>query len=258
MSYFKHTEETSYVLDAQGNVLHVGRKFVEKRGAEFFVDLVTLEEERNALIIKPGTLVIDFDAADVEPTPVKKDPGTHEPYQKPPVTLVVGCQNQGSRNGSAIKRIILHYTTAREPEGSVAWFLDPDSKVSAHYIVDRKGKVWQVVHDSDKAWHAGADNPDSIGIEHCAAMGDKLTAVQEQTTVALQKWLCAAYNINPFTNITAHRFAPHNIGLTDCPGSLWETESELKAWVKVHFADFKVTPKALVNSLVTAVGKVFK
>jgi len=51
---------------------------------------------------------------------------------------------------------------------AVRWFQDPRAKVSAHYVVDGEGRVWQQVRERDVAWHAGNGdvNRRSVGIEH--------------------------------------------------------------------------------------------
>lgn len=50
--------------------------------------------------------------------------------------------------------IIIHKT-----EGSfkscINWFADPNSRVSAHYVIDLDGKTIQMVDENDTAWHAG-------------------------------------------------------------------------------------------------------
>lgn len=47
----------------------------------------------------------------------------------------------------------------------VNWLCREDGDTSAHYVVSA-GRVTQIVHDYDRAWHAGrAGNPRSIGIE---------------------------------------------------------------------------------------------
>lgn len=50
---------------------------------------------------------------------------------------------------------------------------DPASEVSAHYLIARDGRLWQLVDEAMRAWHAGAGdwagaadvNSRSIGIE---------------------------------------------------------------------------------------------
>ncbi|CAF1016476.1 unnamed protein product [Didymodactylos carnosus] len=59
--------------------------------------------------------------------------------------------NRG-RSGHAIKAIVLHGTAGG---GTVQWFLNPASKVSAHYVVEQDGRVVQMVSEDDTAWHAG-------------------------------------------------------------------------------------------------------
>jgi N-acetylmuramoyl-L-alanine amidase-like protein len=63
--------------------------------------------------------------------------------------------------------IVLH-TTVGTKEAAAARFLDPNSQVSAHYIVGLDGSVTQMVSEANAAWHAGTEamNLDSIGIEH--------------------------------------------------------------------------------------------
>jgi N-acetylmuramoyl-L-alanine amidase len=63
--------------------------------------------------------------------------------------------------------IVLHYTAGITTESAVQWFMMPESKVSAHYIIGRTGDVVQMVLNTDIAWHAGVwdINMKSIGIE---------------------------------------------------------------------------------------------
>lgn len=69
--------------------------------------------------------------------------------------------------------IVLHYTGMAAADQAVRWLADPRSKVSCHYVVDERGRVTQMVAESQRAWHAGAShwagntdiNSASIGIE---------------------------------------------------------------------------------------------
>jgi hypothetical protein len=162
-----------------------------------------------------------------------KLPGTTAPM-KPP-TEFVQSPNRSSRNGAAIKRIIMHYTTSRNADGTISWFKDPVSQRSAHYLVARTGKIYQMVSDNEKAWHARTANRDSIGIEHSAAPGDTLTDEQARASAALLRWLLAEYHL-PKSAVTGHRHTPENLGSTDCPHSLFGERSEeaLRAWVTAN------------------------
>lgn len=39
--------------------------------------------------------------------------------------------------------------------GSIAWFKNPTSKASAHYMISKEGEITRMVKDTDMAWHAG-------------------------------------------------------------------------------------------------------
>lgn len=69
--------------------------------------------------------------------------------------------------------VVIHFTGGDSVSGALNWFLNPASKVSAHFIVGKGGEVVQCVSLKDVAWHAGVSewkgrkwlNRYSIGIE---------------------------------------------------------------------------------------------
>lgn len=69
--------------------------------------------------------------------------------------------------------VILHQTTNDNAEHALRTLTDPLKKVSAHYLVDRDGGIYQLVDERARAWHAGESfwggqsdlNSASIGIE---------------------------------------------------------------------------------------------
>ena len=46
--------------------------------------------------------------------------------------------------------------------GTIAWFLNPASRVSAHWVVGQDGCVTQMVSELDTAWHAGVVSSNSV------------------------------------------------------------------------------------------------
>jgi AmpD protein len=52
------------------------------------------------------------------------------------------------------KAAVLHHTSGSYA-GSVAWCLNPDSKVSYHCIVKRDGERTILASDNQRTWHAG-------------------------------------------------------------------------------------------------------
>jgi N-acetylmuramoyl-L-alanine amidase len=72
-----------------------------------------------------------------------------------------------------ISMLVLHYTGMRDAASAIARLVDPEAKVSAHYLIAEDGQVIRMVPEERRAWHAGrsfwrgvADvNSASIGIE---------------------------------------------------------------------------------------------
>jgi N-acetylmuramoyl-L-alanine amidase len=69
--------------------------------------------------------------------------------------------------------LVLHYTGMRTGPEALERLCDPDAKVSAHYLVEEDGRVFRLVAEERRAWHAGVSywrgrrnvNGESIGIE---------------------------------------------------------------------------------------------
>ena len=80
--------------------------------------------------------------------------------------------NHGDRFGP-IDILLLHYTGMPDDEQALAWLRNPESKVSSHYFVHKNGRVFRLVPEDRRAWHAGLSlwagesdiNSRSIGIE---------------------------------------------------------------------------------------------
>ncbi len=69
--------------------------------------------------------------------------------------------------------LLLHYTGVATAAQAIDWLSRPESKVSAHYVIDEAGVITQLVAEDMRAWHAGAAvwageadiNSASVGIE---------------------------------------------------------------------------------------------
>ncbi len=69
--------------------------------------------------------------------------------------------------------IVLHYTGMQTGAAALERMCDPQSKVSAHYMIEEDGRVFQLAPEERRAWHAGVSfwkgerdvNAVSIGIE---------------------------------------------------------------------------------------------
>ncbi|MFY9287808.1 MAG: N-acetylmuramoyl-L-alanine amidase [Alphaproteobacteria bacterium] len=69
--------------------------------------------------------------------------------------------------------ILLHYTGMPTGDEALQRLCDPKAKVSAHYLIEEDGRIFKLVDEAKRAWHAGQGfwkgitdiNSASIGIE---------------------------------------------------------------------------------------------
>ncbi len=69
--------------------------------------------------------------------------------------------------------IVLHYTGMETGAAALERLCDPAAKVSSHYLVEEDGRIFSLVDEERRAWHAGRShwrgitdvNSASIGIE---------------------------------------------------------------------------------------------
>jgi hypothetical protein len=104
------------------------------------------------------------------------------------------------RDGNDIRYIVIH-NTEESYDSAIARFQDPHRGVSAHYLIrSSDGRVTQLVHTSDIAYHAGNYwfNMHSIGIEHEGVLVDGArwyTEPMYQASARLVRHLAARYHI---------------------------------------------------------------
>lgn len=120
--------------------------------------------------------------------------------------------NHGNRKGTGIDAIILHDTISETAESAISWFQNKESAVSAHYVVDRSGQVYQCVDTGRAAWHAGESNlwnqPDcnrySVGVELVSTGKNGYTDEQILSLILLCVDLCFEFHI-PLNRIVGHK-----------------------------------------------------
>ncbi|MFY0596220.1 MAG: N-acetylmuramoyl-L-alanine amidase [Cognatishimia sp.] len=77
------------------------------------------------------------------------------------------------REGATPSLIVLHYTAMASAKAACKTLCNPETEVSAHYLISSKGQIEQLVQEDMRAWHAGVGqwgeitdvNSHSIGIE---------------------------------------------------------------------------------------------
>lgn len=164
--------------------------------------------------------------------------GSNNPDAKPAIKQFIQSPNRSSRNGAVINMVVMHCTEA-SLTSTLNTFKDgsPDGRqVSAHYVIDRNGEIYQMVIDSERANHCRGANSNSIGIEHVASMIQPLAAAQSAASAALVRWLLQQYDI-PSSRVFGHDFAPtYTGGGTTCPDALFgeHTQQAVQDWVNAN------------------------
>jgi len=73
--------------------------------------------------------------------------------------------NFSSRNGARVDLLVLHDAEGAYA-GTIDWFAQRQSKVSAHFVIKEDGsEATQMVDLADKAWHCVQFNSRSVGFE---------------------------------------------------------------------------------------------
>jgi N-acetyl-anhydromuramyl-L-alanine amidase AmpD len=121
--------------------------------------------------------------------------------------------------------VVLHITSGPTASSAINTFIASvhPNRVSAHFVIDRDGTVFQLLPLSDTAWHATEVNGHSVGIEHAAIPGTLMaTEAQYQASAKLVAWLCLQLNV-PCTqqHIQEHNQAsPADRHFLCCSGAL--------------------------------------
>ena len=159
--------------------------------------------------------------------------GSANENMKPPVITEFRSPNHSSRNTAVIDMIVAHCTEG-SLNSAINTFRDPGGRqVSAHYVIDRDGKIYQMVDDDRRANHCAGANVNSIGIEHVGSETQALAPEQEAASARLIQWLMAQYNI-PAERVFGHDFAPGRQTNTSCPDHLFgpgHSQDLVRAWI---------------------------
>lgn len=134
------------------------------------------------------------------------------------------------RAGKNINKIVVHHNAGTLTIKG-CYDVWQEREASAHYQVEREGRIGQLVHDKDTAWHAGdwEVNTTSIGIEHANQTLGPTWTVSKETIDAgahLVAALCHFYKLGVpewGKNVFQHK----DFSSTSCPGALATTQKDL-------------------------------
>ncbi|MFI2083100.1 N-acetylmuramoyl-L-alanine amidase [Streptomyces rubiginosohelvolus] len=133
------------------------------------------------------------------------------------------AENFAAGRTATVNKVVVHVTQGSYA-GSISWFQNPASQVSAHYVIrSSDGEVTQTVRDKDTAWHARSANSSSVGIEHEGWVDEPawFTDAMYRSSAALTSHLSAKFGIpKDRAHIVGHSEVPGN-DHTD-PGPHWD------------------------------------
>ena len=122
--------------------------------------------------------------------------------------------NFDKRDNKKISYIILHYTALPSIDESINFLCKAENKVSCHYIISQNGKIYNLVDEKNRAWHAGQSkwlterdlNSTSIGIELDFSPNhnnNKFSKLLISALIVLTQYLKKKYNVDK-KNILGH------------------------------------------------------
>ncbi|MDD2621065.1 MAG: N-acetylmuramoyl-L-alanine amidase, partial [Syntrophomonadaceae bacterium] len=141
------------------------------------------------------------------------------------------------RKGRKIIAIVNHITAGLMP-GTLSWLRNPAAKASSHYLITKKGEIYQLVKDEDSAWHAGivkqpdwslydGTNPNhyTLGIEHEALAGEGLTDEQYEASLSLHRELIKKWGIWPDRDHIIGHYRIDSVDRKNDPGTAFPWHS---------------------------------
>ena len=161
-------------------------------------------------------------------------------------------------SGQRIDTLILHYTGMPDNKEALERLCHPDTKVSAHYFITETGKLYQLVADRHRAWHAGIScwrgkaqlNDNALGIEITNPGHDHgyypFPKTQMDVVITLSQYLVKTYAI-PARNVIGHSdIAPSR---KKDPGELfdWELLAQHGVGLWPEIRPFSPTSELLIH-----------
>lgn len=126
------------------------------------------------------------------------------------------------KNNISPNLIIIHYTAMQDEFEAIEHLLDSSNKVSCHFLINKKGSIYNLVDLDKRAWHAGLSywknytdiNSRSIGIELDNSgplnRNENFTLIQTKSLIKLitylkKKYLISNHDILGHSDISPYR-----------------------------------------------------
>jgi len=165
------------------------------------------------------------------------------------VELFLSPNHDERGNGQPVDTIVIHYTCLDFVE-SIDHLSSLKTGVSTHYVIDRDGKLIQMVPVNRRAWHAGVTELDGRGDVNGRSVGVDLVFVpskdgryeeaQYRTLIALVEVLVSELPILP-DHVVGHEHVARPIGRKQDPGPCFD-------WGRLYGALGVESPPPLIVS----------
>lgn len=144
----------------------------------------------------------------------------------PGATWIGPTDNRTRGAMTEVHGLVLHIQDGTET-GTEAWFNNPASQASSHFLNPKTGPLRQLIDTADRAWAQAAGNPYWISVENEGRGGDSLTLSQVANAGRLLAWLHDVYAtpLQITTDTMGRGLAYHGMGGVpwgnhpSCPGS---------------------------------------
>lgn len=149
-----------------------------------------------------------------------------------------------------VSLIVLHYTGMESGKAALDRMRDPDAKVSAHYMVEEDGRIFRLVDEDRRAWHAGVSewagetdiNSISIGIE--MVNGGHDFGLPDYPDRQIHAGISLVKEIMVRHDIAAHRIVGHS----DIAPGRKQDPGEKFPWPLLSEAGCSIMPKVLTGA----------
>jgi hypothetical protein len=140
--------------------------------------------------------------------------------------------NRNTGGQTEVRGLVVHIAEGWY-EGTMAWQMNPDAKVSSHFVVARDGRIAQMVDTADAAWAQRSGNGEWLSVEcegftkdHSKNPGgwEKLTDAQLDAVAALLRKCHQVYDVplQTTSSTTGRGLGHHSMGADwghqACPG----------------------------------------
>jgi N-acetylmuramoyl-L-alanine amidase len=181
--------------------------------------------------------------------------------------VIAECIPAASPNFNARKKpirfVVLHYTGMIDGPAALERMCDPAAQVSAHYMVETDGRIFRLVDEGQRAWHAGVSswagetdmNSASIGIEivnggHDFGLPD-FPPEQMSKVIALVSDVIARHGIGPEGVIGHSDIAPER---KQDPGERFDWDSLSRAGAALNIAETDQRAEGDLTALLAEIG----